>query len=386
MARAVGRRRRSAATARTARSTRSSTVPADNVTACWFARRAACSSPPPPRPSRWAAACSSPSRASSGPPARAFAGCHDHRRRRPRHPLPDLAGPRRLRRDEPRPRLLGRLRRAEDRPTDGLEGHGFTFTIGRGNELCVAAIEALAPLRGRPRPRGGHAPTSARFWRTLTGDSQLRWLGPEKGVIHLATAAVVNAVWDLWAQDRGQAAVEAARGPDARAVRRAASTSATSPTRSTPAEALRAAARSAPPARPSARAEMRARRLSRLHHLGRLARLHRRQDPPAAAARRSPTGWTHFKMKVGGDARGRRRAARAIVREEIGPERRADDRRQPGLGRRRGDRVDAAPWREFEPLLDRGADQPRRRPRPRRDRRARSRRSASPPASTARTA
>ena len=83
---------------------------------------------------------------------------------------------------------------------DGLEGHGMTFTIGRGNELCVAAIEALAPLVRRPRPRRHPRPTSARFWRHVTGDSQLRWLGPEKGVIHLATAAVVNAVWDLWAQ------------------------------------------------------------------------------------------------------------------------------------------------------------------------------------------
>ena len=82
---------------------------------------------------------------------------------------------------------------------DGLEGHGLTFTIGRGTELCVAAIEALRPLLvGSPLEAltgdmGG-------FWRRLTGDSQLRWLGPEKGVIHLATAAVVNAVWDLYAK------------------------------------------------------------------------------------------------------------------------------------------------------------------------------------------
>ena len=48
------------------------------------------------------------------------------------------------------------------------------------------------------------------FWRRIVGDSQLRWVGPEKGVIHLATAAVVNAVWDLWAKVEGQAAVEAA--------------------------------------------------------------------------------------------------------------------------------------------------------------------------------
>lgn len=82
---------------------------------------------------------------------------------------------------------------------DGLEGHGFTFTIGRGNEICVAAVHALAPLLVGSSVScvlddlGG-------FWRKITGDSQLRWIGPEKGVIHLATAAVVNAVWDLRAK------------------------------------------------------------------------------------------------------------------------------------------------------------------------------------------
>jgi L-fuconate dehydratase len=86
---------------------------------------------------------------------------------------------------------------------DGLEGHGFTFTIGRGNELCVAAIEALAPrLQGLDLDRVRADPGA--FWRHVTGDSQLRWLGPEKGVIHLATAALVNAVWDLWARADGK--------------------------------------------------------------------------------------------------------------------------------------------------------------------------------------
>ena len=86
---------------------------------------------------------------------------------------------------------------------DGLEGHGFTFTIGRGNELCVAAIEALAPrVQGLDLDEVRADP--AAFWRHVTGDSQLRWLGPEKGVIHLATAALVNAVWDLWARADGK--------------------------------------------------------------------------------------------------------------------------------------------------------------------------------------
>lgn len=79
------------------------------------------------------------------------------------------------------------------------EGHGLTFTIGRGNELCVAAIRALAPLVvGKTLDSITH--NMGEFWRTITGDSQLRWVGPEKGVIHLATAAIVNAVWDLWAK------------------------------------------------------------------------------------------------------------------------------------------------------------------------------------------
>lgn len=86
---------------------------------------------------------------------------------------------------------------------NGIEGHGLTFTIGRGNELCVAAVEALKPLVV------GHTLESftddlGRFWAHITGDSQLRWIGPEKGVIHLATAAIVNAVWDLYAKWEGK--------------------------------------------------------------------------------------------------------------------------------------------------------------------------------------
>jgi len=81
----------------------------------------------------------------------------------------------------------------------GLEGHGLTFTIGRGNELCVEAIELLAPhVVGRTLE--DIAGDMSGFWRDLVADSQLRWLGPEKGVVHLATAALVNAVWDLYAK------------------------------------------------------------------------------------------------------------------------------------------------------------------------------------------
>jgi L-fuconate dehydratase len=87
--------------------------------------------------------------------------------------------------------------------TPGIEGHGLTFTIGRGNELCCAAIEALAPLViGLELDWIREDP--ARFWRHMTGDSQLRWVGPDKGVMHLGTAAVVNAVWDIWAKAEGK--------------------------------------------------------------------------------------------------------------------------------------------------------------------------------------
>ncbi len=84
-----------------------------------------------------------------------------------------------------------------------LRGYGMTFTIGRGTEVVVAAIHALAPLV-KGRRLSDIASDQRGFWRSLTGDSHLRWLGPEKGVVHLATAALVNAVWDLWASAEGK--------------------------------------------------------------------------------------------------------------------------------------------------------------------------------------
>jgi L-fuconate dehydratase len=85
---------------------------------------------------------------------------------------------------------------------DGLEGHGFAFTIGRGNDVQTAAIDALRDhvigleVDATLKDLGG-------FWRSLVHDSQLRWLGPEKGVMHMAIGAVVNAVWDLAAKRAG---------------------------------------------------------------------------------------------------------------------------------------------------------------------------------------
>lgn len=83
-----------------------------------------------------------------------------------------------------------------------LYGCGFTFTIGRGNEICLQAMEALAqPLVGRDAAEVCRSPGAV--YRELAADSQLRWLGPDKGVVHLARAAVMNAVWDLAARHAG---------------------------------------------------------------------------------------------------------------------------------------------------------------------------------------
>lgn len=86
---------------------------------------------------------------------------------------------------------------------DGLEGHGLTFTIGRGNEICCAAIKALTHLVVG-LDLDWIAENPGRFWRHITSDSQLRWIGPDKGAIHLATGAVVNAVWDMLAKKAGK--------------------------------------------------------------------------------------------------------------------------------------------------------------------------------------
>jgi L-fuconate dehydratase len=85
---------------------------------------------------------------------------------------------------------------------DGHEGHGFAFTIGRGNEVQEAAIGALRPyVVGRLVKDVLDDLGTA--WRELVHDSQLRWLGPEKGVMHMAISAVVNALWDLKAKRAG---------------------------------------------------------------------------------------------------------------------------------------------------------------------------------------
>jgi L-fuconate dehydratase len=195
----------------------------------------------------------------------------------------------------------------------GLEGHGLTFTIGRGNELCVAAIEALAPLV-EGRTLESFTRDMGAFWRHVTGDSQLRWVGPEKGVIHLATAAVVNAVWDLWAKAEAKplwkllsdmSPEEVVRCVDFRYI-----TDALAPEEAL--EILRRnegtkAAREAEMLRDGFPAYT-----TSAGWLGYSDDKLRRLCREAVAA-----GWTHFKIKVGGDVEDDARRA-GIVREEIG--------------------------------------------------------------------
>ena len=199
----------------------------------------------------------------------------------------------------------------------GLAGHGFTFTIGRGNELCVAAIESLAYLvRGHTVEEVAADP--AAFWYHVTGDSQLRWVGPEKGVIHLATAAIVNAVWDLWAKSLGKPLWKllADMSPEEliRCVPFRYITDAI-----TPDEALDIVRRNEP---------TKAAREAQLQDKGYAAYttsagwLGYSDEQLRSLCRAGLAGgWSHFKVKVGRDLQDDIRRV-SIIREEIGPDRR----------------------------------------------------------------
>lgn len=199
---------------------------------------------------------------------------------------------------------------------EGREGHGLTFTIGRGNEICVAAINALAPLILGQTLEGFTADMGA-FWRRMVGDSQLRWIGPEKGAIHLATAAIVNAVWDLWAKVEGKplwklladmSPEELVRCIDFRFITDAL----------TPDEALDLLRRNEP-GRAAREAEMRRDGFpaytTAAGWLGYDDEKMRRLCRDAMAA-----GWQHFKLKVGANLDDDVRRL-TLVREEIGPDR-----------------------------------------------------------------
>jgi len=200
---------------------------------------------------------------------------------------------------------------------DKPEGHGLTFTIGRGNEICVAAIEALAPLVVGQSLEAITA-DMAGFWRSITNESQLRWLGPEKGVVHLATAALVNAVWDLYAKAEGKplwklladmTPEELVACIDFRYITDVI----------TPEEAHELLSR---------RMKLRSDRETRLFREGYPAYttsvgwMGYSEDKIRHLCRKGiEDGWNHFKLKVGADVEVDRQRA-AIVREEIGPDRR----------------------------------------------------------------
>ena len=199
---------------------------------------------------------------------------------------------------------------------EGLEGHGLTFTIGRGNEVCVAAIEAMAPLVVGETLESLTEDMGA-FWRRVTGDSQLRWLGPEKGVIHLATAAVINAVWDLYAKVEGKplwkllvdmSSEELVRCIDFRYISDAI----------TPEEALEIL-RQNEPTKGTREAEMM--RDGFPAYTTSTAWLGYEDEKLKRLAREAvEAGWNDVKMKVGVSPEDDARRA-GIIREEVGPER-----------------------------------------------------------------
>jgi L-fuconate dehydratase len=201
--------------------------------------------------------------------------------------------------------------------TDGaLEGHGFAFTIGRGNDICAQAIDAFRHLVVGSRLAditndfGG-------FWRRLAGDSQLRWLGPEKGVVHLALAAIVNAVWDLYAKSEGKPVWKllADMTPkqivsciDFRYITDAL----------TPEEAHEILDRLS---RTKADREAELRRTGYPAYTTSVGWMGYSDDKVRAGCREAiDDGWTHFKVKVGADPADDIRRV-GMVREQIGPDR-----------------------------------------------------------------
>jgi L-fuconate dehydratase len=201
--------------------------------------------------------------------------------------------------------------------TDGpLVGHGLTFTNGRGNEIGVAAVKALTPLVAGRTLEEITADLRG-FYRRLTQDPQLRWIGPEKGIMHMATGAVVNAVWDLWARQEGKPIwkllVDLTPQQIVNTIDFMWITDAL-----TPDEAVAILEQNVP-TKATREAEMRAKGFpaytTSTGWLGYPDEKVRRLCREAIAQ-----GWTFFKMKVGQDLEGNLRRA-ALMREEIGPDR-----------------------------------------------------------------
>lgn len=198
-----------------------------------------------------------------------------------------------------------------------VKGYGLTFTIGRGNEICVQAIESMAhlligwSLEDITKDMAG-------FWHQVVGDSQLRWLGPEKGVIQMVTGALINAVWDLWARVEGKPVWQliADMTPEelvscvdftylTNAITREEALELLKKNAATKQERIQTLLKNGYPAYTTS-----------IGWLGYSEEKIRRLCQEALA-----DGWIHFKMKVGKDVESDRKRA-AVIREEIGWEKR----------------------------------------------------------------
>jgi L-fuconate dehydratase len=199
---------------------------------------------------------------------------------------------------------------------EGLEGHGLTFTAGRGNEVCVAMANAFRPLVVG-RTLDSLTQDFASTWRRLTQDTQLRWLGPEKGVSHISLSAVLNAIWDLWGKKEGKPVWKLVCDMTPEQIVSLVDfhyiTDAL-----TPDEALAMLEKNAP-SRVEREAEMRQSGYpaytTSAGWLGYSDEKIRRLCREGLAA-----GWSHFKIKVGGNLQDDIRRL-TIVREEIGKDR-----------------------------------------------------------------
>lgn len=195
----------------------------------------------------------------------------------------------------------------------GLEGHGLTFTIGRGTEICCAAINALKHLL-IGMDLDWITEDMGRFWRHMTSDSQLRWIGPDKGATHMGTAALVNAVWDLWAKSAGKpvwklladlSPEELVRCLDFRFVTDVL----------TPDEALAILRRNAPTKADREREMLEKGFPAYTTSAGWLG--YSEEKIRRLAREGIAQGWTHFKQKVGGNIEDDMHRA-AVLRDEIG--------------------------------------------------------------------
>lgn len=194
-----------------------------------------------------------------------------------------------------------------------LEGHGLTFTIGRGNEIVCAALEAIAH-HVVDKPLADIASNWGLFWHTLTTDSQLRWLGPEKGVVHIATGALVNAIWDLQAKAAGKPLWKLIADMSPEEIIRCLDFSYVTDAL-TPDEALTILHKA------QAGKEERLKKLMAEGYPGYTTSAgwlgYSDEQIRTLCRQARADGWTHVKMKVGSDLNDDMRRA-AIIREEIG--------------------------------------------------------------------